>query len=260
MRIPPASGAPRLKAALRRLRYTLGVETVERARERRMLVVGNSDGIGLAFTKRLLEEGWIVTGVSRSPSPLSDPRYEHAVLDVAAPAYGETLAELVARRGPFETCVYCAGVGELFDARELARDAMVVRVNFVGAMDTAAVVLPSMIATKRGHFVALSSIGDGTSPEAPSYAASKAGLSSWLSGLSLALRPHGVHVTNVRLGFVDTKMAKSKVRPMMVPVGRAVDVLFECLARRPARRTFPRLMQPLMTVLGWLVALKVWWT
>ena len=44
---------------------------------------------------------------------------------------------------------------------------------------------------------------------APSYSASKAGLSSWLGGLALALRPRGVHVTNVRLGFVDTKMAKA---------------------------------------------------
>jgi NAD(P)-dependent dehydrogenase (short-subunit alcohol dehydrogenase family) len=31
------------------------------------LIVGNSDGIGLALTRRLLGEGWRVTGVSRSP-------------------------------------------------------------------------------------------------------------------------------------------------------------------------------------------------
>ncbi len=32
------------------------------------LVVGNSDGIGLAFTRRLLAEGWTVVGVSRQTS------------------------------------------------------------------------------------------------------------------------------------------------------------------------------------------------
>ncbi len=32
---------------------------------RRVLVVGNSDGIGLALTKCLLADGWTVVGLSR---------------------------------------------------------------------------------------------------------------------------------------------------------------------------------------------------
>lgn len=41
------------------------------------LLIGNTDGIGLAATRRLLGEGWRVTGVSRSPSRLEDGGYEH---------------------------------------------------------------------------------------------------------------------------------------------------------------------------------------
>lgn len=33
------------------------------------LIVGNSDGIGLALTRRLIDGGWQVTGLSRSPAP-----------------------------------------------------------------------------------------------------------------------------------------------------------------------------------------------
>jgi hypothetical protein len=95
--------------------------------------------------------------------------------------------------------------------------------------------------------VALSSIGDEVpSPYAPSYAASKAGLSSYLAGLALALRPRGVRVTNVRLGFVDTKMAKAPVKPMMIPVGCAVEVVMRGLERRPARVTYPWRMAALV--------------
>lgn len=238
------------------VRYNL---LVNASGSRRVLVVGNSDGIGLAFTKRLLEGGWTVTGISRRTSSLADPQYHHEVMDVAADTYRDQLAALVEARGPFDTCVYCAGIGEFFDAAALGNDTKVVRVNLVGAMETAEVVLPSMIGRAAGHFMALSSIGDGTSPEAPGYAASKAGLSSWLGGLALAVRSRGVSVTNVRFGFVDTKMAKSKTRPMMVSVDRAASVLVDCLATKPARRTFPRLMQPLVTIVGWLVALKLWW-
>jgi hypothetical protein len=49
------------------------------------------------------------------------------------------------------------------------------------------------------------------SSEAPSYHASKAGSSNYLGGLASALKTKGVHVTNVRFGFVDTKMAKGDV-------------------------------------------------
>jgi short-subunit dehydrogenase len=225
---------------------------------RHALVIGNSDGIGLALTRRLRGAGWAVTGVSRRASPLDDPRYDHAVLDVAAAGYPSDLRALHDRRGPFDVCVYCAGIGELFNPDDLSGEANVFRVNLVGVAETAAVVLPPMIAGSRGHFVALSSLGDEVpSSYAPSYAASKAGLSSYLAGLALALRPLGVRVSNVRFGFVDTKMAKSKVKPLMIPVEEAVDVVMRCLARRRARLTYPWRMAAIMRVLRWVVSAKL---
>jgi NAD(P)-dependent dehydrogenase (short-subunit alcohol dehydrogenase family) len=229
-------------------------------KERRALVVGNSDGIGFALTRRLLAAGWTVTGVSRRASVLADPRYEHAVTDVASTGYHGELDEIQHRRGPFELCVYCAGIGEPFDEAELARAAQVMRVNLVGATETATVVIPPMLRAGRGQFVALSSIGDTASAAAPSYSASKAGLSSWLGGLALALRSQGVHVTNVRLGFVDTKMAKSKVRPMIISVERAVDVVLECLQHKPARKTYPLAMQWLVTLFAFITTVRLWFS
>ena len=48
------------------------------------LLIGNSDGIGLALTTRLIERGFAVTGVSKSPSPVSHEAYRHIVLDVSS--------------------------------------------------------------------------------------------------------------------------------------------------------------------------------
>ncbi len=215
----------------------------------RALIVGNTDGIGLAVTRRLLDEGWIVAGLSRRQSPLASDRYRHAVADVAGPDYRARLTELLTAEGPFDVCLYCAGIGELFDPNDLSREAEVIRVNLVGAVETAERVLPGMIGARRGHFLALSSIGDGVSPAAPSYAASKAGLSSYLGGLALALRPHGVQVTNVRFGFVDTKMAKASVRPFMIGPERAAAVVVRALRRPRARVTHPWRT----AVLAWLL-------
>jgi len=63
------------------------------------LVLGNSDGIGLGITTRLLEAGWEVSGISRSKSPIDNTAYRHEVFDVSNPGYPELLSEMMIRLG-----------------------------------------------------------------------------------------------------------------------------------------------------------------
>ncbi len=69
-----------------------------------------------------------------------------------------------------------------------------------------------------------------------------------------------MYVSNVRFGFVDTKMAKSPVRPLMISVERAVDVLMRCIERRPAQLTVPKRMGVLMRVLRWVTSVRIWFS
>ena len=55
-------------------------------------------------------------------------------------------------------------------------------------------------------------------------------------------------------------MAKSKVKPFIISAERAAKILEECLARRPMQRTFPRVMQLLVTLLGILTTLRLWFS
>jgi NAD(P)-dependent dehydrogenase (short-subunit alcohol dehydrogenase family) len=43
---------------------------------RALVVVGDTDGIGLALTRRLLQDGWGAVGVSRRPAGFEHERYE----------------------------------------------------------------------------------------------------------------------------------------------------------------------------------------
>jgi short-subunit dehydrogenase len=123
----------------------------------------------------------------------------------------------------------------------------IIEVNLTGMVKTAAAVIPQMVKRGQGHFVGVSSLADELlSAEAPSYHASKAGLSNYLGGLALALKPKGVHVTNVRFGFVDTKMAKGNVKPFMMSVEKAVDHLETCISKKPVCYTAPRNAIPLV--------------
>jgi NAD(P)-dependent dehydrogenase (short-subunit alcohol dehydrogenase family) len=219
----------------------------------RALLIGNSAGIGLALTRLLLEEGWQVTGLSRSPSPCSGGGYHHVVLDVCASEVRETLAALHATRGPFDACVYCAGIGEEVDPTDLRPDTRVFQVNLMGAMAAAEVLVPAMVAARAGHLVVLSSLADElVSADAPSYSASKAALSSYFEGLALKLRPLGVAVTTIRFGFVDTKMAKAPVRPFMVTPERAAAVVRRALRTRRLRVSYPWRTALLAGLLRWV--------
>ncbi len=221
------------------------------------IVIGNSDGVGLAVTRELLKREWSVIGLSRSESPVNDPSYEHIVARVEEEEYAARLTSALDRGGPADVCIYCAGIGELLDPSDMEGEADIFLVNLVGMVKTASSVIPLMVERGEGHFIGLSSMADEMlSPEAPSYHASKAGFSNYLEGLALALRPKGVRVSNVRFGFVDTKMAKGDIKPFMMSVDRAAQHLLACIDKKPVRYTAPWIVIPLVKLLAWMLRIR----
>ncbi len=141
------------------------------------------------------------------------------------------------------------------------RDHQKLRAERAAAVQTAAELLRPMLQARRGHFLVLSSQADGLiTPDAPSYAASKAALSSYFEALALAARPSGVRVTNLRFGFVDTNMAKAPVRPFLRSVDWAVDVVVRTLRENAIRVTRPRRLVPLVRLLRWITDWRIRFT
>lgn len=213
---------------------------------RQALMVGNSDGIGLATTRRLLATGWNIIGISRSQSPITNTNYHHRVADVSDSKYSELLNKLLMEYS-LNLCIYFVGIGELVDLSDMSNESKVIDVNFTGMVRTASGVIPQMVKSGHGHFIGISSFADELlSAEAPSYHASKAGFSNYLGGLALALKSKDVFVTNVRFGFVDTKMAKGDIKPFMMTVEKAVDHLELCIKKKPVYYTAPKVAIPLV--------------
>lgn len=151
------------------------------------LIIGSSDGIGLAATKHLLEEKWTIAGISKSPSPIENSKYNHIVADVRDDDFSEKLNMILQKIEPIEFCIYCAGIGELLDFSNMEADVQVIIVNLLGMVKTCSLVIPSMLNHQNGHFIGISSFADELlSDEAPAYHSSKAGFSSYLESLALA--------------------------------------------------------------------------
>jgi short-subunit dehydrogenase len=226
---------------------------------RNILIIGNSDGIGAAVTKALIDRGDRVVGVSKSESPLRGRGLRHEVHDVVAPGYPELLARLVQEERAFDACIYCAGVGSAMTLPDLSHEAYVFEVNLTAMIRTMAVLVPHWIERRNGHFIGLSSLADGFyNVDAPSYSASKAGFSNYLLAMALKLRSSGIAVTNVRFGFVDTKMAQARWKPMMMTPAVAADHVLRCLERRPVQLSVPKLMAAVVWGVARIQSLRVW--
>lgn len=208
------------------------------------MVIGASAGIGLAVSKRLCDHGWTVTGMGRREAAFEHASYQHVVADVRAPDFR---AILEAQATP-QVVIYCAGVGVELDPTTFARELEAFEINLMGAVITATVMIPRMIAAGGGHLVGISSQADQlTDPGAPSYAASKAGLSHYLEGIAKACKPKKVAVTNVRFGFVDTEMSRgTAVRPFLITGEKAAELVERCLETKPVRFTYPKRMAALL--------------
>jgi short-subunit dehydrogenase len=222
------------------------------------LLIGNSDGIGLATTNELLKRGWMIHGISRSESPIMNPCYEHWIGEVQRTDFSKKLSEMLKKSGSIDLCIYFAGIGELLDFSNMENEIKIFEVNLIGLVKTVCRVIPMMVSEGKGHFMGISSVADQLlSPEAPSYHASKAGFSNYLEGLALALKPKSVHVTNIRFGFVDTKMAKGAKKPLMMEVEQAVQHLLRCIEKKPLRYTAPRTIIPLVKFRDWMLRSKM---
>lgn len=226
---------------------------------RKILIIGNSDGIGAAVTRALVTQGDEIVGISRSPSPLGNNGPRHEVLDVSTSEYPDLLQRLIAEEGPFDTCIYCAAIGSELTLPDLSREAQVIEVNLTAMVKTFAALTPGWISRKHGHFIGLSSLADDFyNEDAPSYTASKAAFSNYLVAMALKLRSHGVHVTNIRFGYVDTKLPKAARKPLMMSTAQATDYVLQCMNTRPIQLSVPKLAGAILHSLRWMQSFRVW--
>lgn len=218
------------------------------------LVTGASSGIGRALAGELAGRGMRVAIAARRGDALESLAREISsrggqalpiVVDVRDPDAVRAMVQRVdAELGSLDLVVANAGVGTTGHASTMqwADIDQVLAVNVRGAMATLCAAIPIMVAQQRGHLVGVSSLAGGRGlPTSAAYSASKAALSTFLESLRVDLAPSGIHVTDVRPGFVATEATRSADHPMpfLWPVDRAARHIARRLASEPAVVAFP---------------------
>jgi 3-oxoacyl-[acyl-carrier protein] reductase len=192
---------------------------------RGVLVTGGSRGIGRAIALAFAERGDRVavhygTSRERAEAVVAElPGTGHAVVqaDMAdADAVARMVDEAAEALGGLAVLVNNAGVFtahpplEVSYAEWQAAWARTLAVNLIGAANATFRALPHLIAAGGGAVVNVSSRGAFRGePDTPAYGASKAGLNAFTQSMALVLAPHGISVTAVAPGFVQTEMARA---------------------------------------------------
>lgn len=224
-----------------------------------ILIIGNSDGIGAAVTRTLVAQRERVVGISRSASPLGPDGPKHVVQDVSALEYPDRLRHIIAEEGPFAACIFCAAIGSELKLPDLSNEAHVIEVNLTAMVRTLAILLPGWLKEGHGHFIGLSSLADDFyNTDAPSYTASKAGFSNYLVSMALKLKSQNVQITNIRFGFVDTKLPKASWKPLMMTPDHAATHVIRCLKTKPMQLSVPKFAGLALHCIRWMQSLRIW--
>jgi short-subunit dehydrogenase len=236
----------------------------EALRHGRILVTGASGKLGGALARYYAKPGVRLSLWGRDGARLlavaADCRAAGAIvefrsLDIAD--VGGALAALSAEDAadPFDLALFASGRGDVRAAGDKVEDARLVAsvaaINFTAPAAMAAALAGRM--TERGHgriVLVGSAAAFHALPFAAAYSGTKAGLARFTHALRLSVRGHGVSVTLVSPGFIDTAAGRK------VPGPKAMLLRPEVVAARIARaaqRRQPHLVLPWPFVaLRWL--------
>ena len=175
-----------------------------------IFVTGASSGIGRATAERLARAGYDVIPGLRRPDALPEPVKEPVTIDLAdsstiGPATQEVLDRAAGRLvGLVNNAGYTvSGPCEALDTDDWRAQ---FEVNLFGHIEVTRALLPALLAN-RGRVVNVGSIGGRmSSPFIGPYNSSKFAVRAWTDALRMELAPHGVRVSLIEPGSIDTPL------------------------------------------------------
>jgi len=198
-----------------------------------VLITGGARGLGLLIAERCIRKGarrvilWDIDrqalAASAAELRVGEATVETAVVDISDVDRIEAAAqELLAVSGSVDILFNNAGVvvGKSFADHSREEIERSIRINVLGAVHTARMILPRMIERRRGHIVNIASaVGLTPNPNMSIYAASKWAVLGWSESLRLELAAVSadLRVTTVCPSYIDTGMFDGARAPLLTP-------------------------------------------
>ena len=180
------------------------------------LVTGGSRGLGPHIARLLAKEGVNIALTARTKNALDETIDTLTSFNIEAKAFPADLTDAASRTsllenvknhfGPIDLLINNAGMEWVCAYSDMSPEQIetMIQTNMIAPMLLTRMVMPDMLERKKGHIVTMSSLGGKKgSPYSATYAATKASLIQWTSGIRLELRGTGVSASVICPGFVS---------------------------------------------------------
>ncbi|MBC7722987.1 MAG: SDR family oxidoreductase [Pedobacter sp.] len=188
---------------------------METLKDKNVLIVGASGGIGSKVAKLLSGSGAIVFITGRNADKLAEVAQENGigydklfVMDIANEAsVNETIASILDIYGTIDIVVNAAGIGIIKPLETLTTADFIktLNINLIGSFYLVKAILPKMKEAKKGLIINIPGIlGKVPMAGAAAYSASKYGLVGMMQSIREEVKRTEIRITNLFLGGVDS--------------------------------------------------------
>ena len=190
---------------------------------RQAIVSGASSGIGETICRRLLREGWQVTGLSRRAPAWQDPGYQHRSIDLADTSAIPTALEGLSA----DAIIHAAGMMRAAPLGSLdpAVGATLWRLHVEAAERMVNTLVPRL--SDGGRILLIGSRAATGIAGRSQYSAGKAALVAMARAWAQELLPRRITVNVVSPGTTNTAMLRDPARannaPKIPPIGRLIE-------------------------------------
>ena len=224
-----------------------------------IFITGGTTGIGLALAKLYLEEGHRVGICARNLSKFpSEIRNKYKLLQCyeVDVTNREDLYKAITDFAPIELDMVIANAGRSVGVKSKTPQFSVaneiIDINVKGVLNTFDIALDIMLPRKKGHLVATASVaGFMGLPGAGAYSASKAAVLKLCESYSLDLKRHGINVSAIAPGFIDTPLTQKNNHkmPFLMSADKAARLIKRALEKKKVLYVFPFRMKIVVSIL-----------
>ncbi|WP_216823431.1 SDR family NAD(P)-dependent oxidoreductase [Niastella vici] len=210
------------------------------AHNMKIIIIGATSGIGRELAQQYIMLGHTVAVTGRRQPLLLELKTQHAAIetacfDVQAANAVLELQSLITKLDGLDLLIYSAGYGE--PSADLVEETEIdaTTTNVMGFVKIAAFSFNYFRKQGHGQLAVISSVAAVRGNSwTPAYSASKAYVSNYSEGLNIKARKLqlDIVVTDIRPGFVNTKMAKGYGQFWVAPVTKAARQIIAAIAAK----------------------------
>jgi short-subunit dehydrogenase len=209
--------------------------------QKKIIIVGASSGIGHEIACRYVEKGNRVGITGRRENLLNELKQKYpaqifiSAFDVMGNENQEKIHQLIDEIGGLDILIYNSGYGDPSKELNFEIENTTTKTNVNGFVEIVSYAFNFFAEQGYGQIAITSSVASVRGNSwAPAYSASKAFMSNYAEGLNIKARrlKKNIVITDIRPGFINTRMAKGNAQFWIVPKEKAADQIIHAIAKR----------------------------